>query len=181
MAELSDAGGPARLNRQLTWPARVRSSDFFIPRLNYKLAIHLANSFLVRCPMVWTPPRLIWDFPFGFLPATSAGLFLDFLPARQICKSFFYLSSHRHRFFPARGGAPLRFGPFHTLFDPTRRHLLRCCDVFLPSSAFILRMRLPIAAAQSLPESRGTTRAAPPPPPSGRRSAGNGARPSPRS
>ena len=26
--ELSDAGGPARPNSQLTWPARVRSSDF---------------------------------------------------------------------------------------------------------------------------------------------------------
>jgi hypothetical protein len=25
--ELSDAGGPSRPNRQLTWPARVRSSD----------------------------------------------------------------------------------------------------------------------------------------------------------
>jgi hypothetical protein len=26
--ELSDAGGPARPHGQLTWPARVRSSDF---------------------------------------------------------------------------------------------------------------------------------------------------------
>ena len=29
--ELSDAGGPARPNRQLTWPARVRSSDLVRP------------------------------------------------------------------------------------------------------------------------------------------------------
>src|SRR5262245_46191027 len=28
--ELSDAGGPRRPNRQLTWPARVRSSDFLL-------------------------------------------------------------------------------------------------------------------------------------------------------
>ena len=27
-SELSDAGGPARPHWQLTWPARVRSSDF---------------------------------------------------------------------------------------------------------------------------------------------------------
>ena len=26
--ELSDAGGPARRDWQLTWPARIRSSDF---------------------------------------------------------------------------------------------------------------------------------------------------------
>src|SRR5205809_3334749 len=30
--ELSDAGGPARPPCQLTWPARVRSSDFVSPR-----------------------------------------------------------------------------------------------------------------------------------------------------
>jgi len=29
--ELSDAGGPARPHCQLTWPARVRSSDFVRP------------------------------------------------------------------------------------------------------------------------------------------------------
>ena len=33
--------------------------------------------------------RLTCDFPFGFLPTTSVGLFPDSLPASQTCKSFF--------------------------------------------------------------------------------------------
>jgi len=37
------------------------------------------------------------DVPFDFLPATSVGLFLDFLPAPQICKGFFGV---RRWFFP---------------------------------------------------------------------------------
>jgi hypothetical protein len=32
---------------------------------------------------------IIWDFPFGFLPATSVGLFRDSLPSPQICNSIF--------------------------------------------------------------------------------------------
>jgi hypothetical protein len=30
----------------------------------------------------------IWDFPFGFWPATGVVFFRDFLPARQVCKVF---------------------------------------------------------------------------------------------
>ena len=32
---------------------------------------------------------LNWDFPYGFWPTTSVGLFHDFHPARPICKNFF--------------------------------------------------------------------------------------------
>jgi hypothetical protein len=39
--ELSDANGPARPHAQLTWPARVRSSDFvmlvLLPRCDFEL------------------------------------------------------------------------------------------------------------------------------------------------
>src|SRR6266699_3033794 len=34
MAELGDAGGPTRPNRQPTWPDRIRSSYFVRPRLH---------------------------------------------------------------------------------------------------------------------------------------------------
>jgi hypothetical protein len=30
-----------------------------------------------------------WDFPYGFWPTTSMGLFHDFHPARPMCKNFF--------------------------------------------------------------------------------------------
>src|SRR5437899_2524676 len=36
-SELSDAGGPARPNSQLTWPAHVRSSDFVRRHLSISL------------------------------------------------------------------------------------------------------------------------------------------------
>jgi hypothetical protein len=36
-----------------------------------------------------TPQVIHCDFLFGFFPTTGVGLFRDFLPAPQICKSFF--------------------------------------------------------------------------------------------
>jgi hypothetical protein len=36
-----------------------------------------------------TDEELIWDFPYGFWPTTSMGLFHDFHPARPMCKNFF--------------------------------------------------------------------------------------------
>jgi len=41
--ELSDAGGPARPHRQLTWPARVRSSDFVRRKSHYFFPVSSMN------------------------------------------------------------------------------------------------------------------------------------------
>src|ERR1019366_3892693 len=64
---------------------------------------------------------LNWDFPYGFLPTTSVGLFCDSLPAPQIGKAFFGSPSiflwHRGCF-----GAFLARMP---CFSRMRRHLLR--------------------------------------------------------
>ena len=56
------------------------------------------------------------------MPTTGVGLFRDFLPAPQICKSIFQSVP---RFFSCKGPASLTSVPFHTLFHPTRKHLLR--------------------------------------------------------
>src|ERR1019366_8170354 len=116
-----------------------------------------------------------WDFPYGFLPTTRVDLFCDSLSVPPVCKSFFQ--------------SVLRFfsGKWEVRRDlrlPTRSST-PCEDTssvvagVLTCSVFILTSRLPISAAQSLPEWSGTTRAEPPPPPSGRLSSGNGAQPSP--
>ncbi|MGA3334442.1 MAG: hypothetical protein ABSC62_09800 [Terracidiphilus sp.] len=67
-----------------------------------------------------------WHFPFGFRPTTGVGLLCDFLPAAQVCKSFFSV------FFPIRPGcfsgdcSPSSIIVlFGTLFDPTRGHIFR--------------------------------------------------------
>jgi hypothetical protein len=106
------------------------------------------------------------DFPYALLPTNTVGHFCDFLPAPQVCKSFFQsFSSPPSVFF----GASLPFDPFHTLFHPMRRHLLRGCRCFQARPFTFSYIRMPlraISAAQSFPEWPGTTLAAPPPLPS---------------
>jgi len=36
---------------------------------------------------------VVWDFPYGFMPTNSVGLFLDFPPATSVCKNFFPVCS----------------------------------------------------------------------------------------
>jgi hypothetical protein len=64
---------------QVIFPARFRFSSGNSGVL---------SPFLDPIKSLW-PRHLNLDFPFGFLPTTGMGVFRDFLPLQQVCKSFF--------------------------------------------------------------------------------------------
>ncbi len=123
------------------------------------------------------------DFPYGFLPTTGVDSFLGFWSFSccfivlqvlfQVRHWFFY---QHWRCFDAIVGSNAHF----LLEVKTPPPLLPwfSCESFHFS---FIQMPLRISAVQSVPKWSGTTLAALPLPPSGRRSSGNGARPSPQS
>jgi hypothetical protein len=108
--------------------------------------------FLTGIPHLVSGPRPAWVF------------FVIFFLLHRFASPFFHLFSHRPRFSHGTGG-------FAAICAFSTRFLTRCEDTtsvvsgVLTRSALILTSRLPISAAQSLPEWPGTTLAGPPPQP----------------
>jgi hypothetical protein len=97
--------------------------------------------------------RSSWDFPFDFLPTKSVGLFRDFLPAPQICKSIFQ-SRHMHLNLEGlccrRRAKAVRVSPRKLAFPAVRQPIAHFGPAFL--TALPDPGCLPKPAASCLPQ-----------------------------